>query len=52
MKWSALIGWNIISSLNAVISTNERNQIHNRLHGLYPAYNPAYITKYYRQKGP
>ena len=26
---SALIGWNILSSLNAVNSTNERNQIYN-----------------------
>ena len=29
----ALIGWNILSSLNAVISTNEKNQIYNRSHG-------------------
>ena len=29
---NAAIVWNILSSLNAVISTNERNQI----------YNPAY----------
>ena len=30
---SALIGWNILSSLNAVISTNEKNWIHNSTHG-------------------
>ena len=34
MNSSALIGRNILSSLNAVISTNERNQIYNREHGL------------------
>ena len=28
---SALIGWNIHSSLNTVISTNERNQIYNKV---------------------
>ena len=31
---SALIGWNILSSLNALILTNERNQIYNRSHDL------------------
>ena len=34
MNSSARIGWNILSSLKAVISTNERNQIYNRSHGL------------------
>ena len=34
MNSSALIGWNILSSLNAAISTNERNQIYNRSHGV------------------
>ena len=24
---SVLIGWNILSSLNAIVSTNEKNQI-------------------------
>ena len=33
---SALIGWNILSSLNAVISTNERSRIYNRLNGEQP----------------
>ena len=35
MNSSALIGWTILSSLKAVISTNERNLIHNRSRGLY-----------------
>ena len=39
MKLSALIGWNILSSLNAVFSTNERNRIYNRSHGYNPSYN-------------
>ena len=30
IKSSALIGWIILSSLNAVISTNERNRTYNR----------------------
>ena len=30
---SAPIGWNILSSLNAVISTNKRNWIYKRSHG-------------------
>ena len=32
--WIALIGLNILSSLNVVISTNEKNQIYNRSNGL------------------
>ena len=31
---SALIGWNILSSLNAVISTIESTQIYNKSHDL------------------
>ena len=37
MNLSALIGWNILSSLSVVIWTNERIQIYNRSHGLYPS---------------
>ena len=40
MNLSAQIGWNILSNLNAVISTNERNQIYNKSHGM--VYNSAY----------
>ena len=45
---SALIGWNILSSLNAVISTNERNRIYNRSHGFIT----RLILKSYRQQPP
>ena len=38
MNSSAVICWNILSSLNAVISANERNQIYNR----HMVYNLAY----------
>ena len=34
MNLSALIGLNILSCLNVVISANERNQIYNRSHCL------------------
>ena len=36
MSLFPLIVWNIFSSLNAVISTNERKQIYGRSHGLEP----------------
>ena len=38
MNSSAVIGWNILSSLNAVISTNESTQF---ITG-HVVYNPAY----------
>ena len=36
MGFDALIGGNLLSSLNAVISTNERNPIYNSIHGVKP----------------
>ena len=36
MNSSAVIGWNILSSLNTVISANERNQNYIRSYGLLP----------------
>ena len=36
VKLSAIIGWNILSNRNDVISTNEWSQIYNRSHVLQP----------------
>jgi hypothetical protein len=50
---SVLIGWNILSSLNAVTSTNERNRIYKRSHMVYNlAYNQILQTKETLALGP
>ena len=41
---SVLIGWNILSSLNAVITNDEKNQIYKRSHDI------NLIFKSYKQK--